>query len=86
MKFRPFFKEAIDGLNLAQGRGSVYTVNDTSYRYNKLTGTFQKPRGREYPIDRYFKILKQSIVPIIFSMLIGLLVLIFAQDLAGIFL
>src|SRR3989304_4508760 len=30
LKFRPFFKEAIDGLNLAQGRGSVYTVNDTS--------------------------------------------------------
>ena len=60
LKFRPFFKEAIDGLNLAQGRGSVYTVNDTSYRYNKLTGTFQKPRGREYPIDRYFRILKQN--------------------------
>jgi tetratricopeptide (TPR) repeat protein len=60
LKFRPFFKEAIDGLNLAQGRGAVYTVNDTSYRYNKLTGTFQKPKGREYPIDRYFRILKHN--------------------------
>ena len=60
LQFRPFFKEAIDGLNLAQGRGSVYTVNDTSYRYNKLTGTFQKRKGHEYPIDRYLKILKQN--------------------------
>ena len=60
LRFRPFFKEAIDGLNLAQGKGSVYTVNDTSYRYNKWTGTFQKKNGREYPIDRYFRMLKQN--------------------------
>lgn len=60
LKFRPFFKEAIDGLNLAQGKGSVYTVNDTSYRYNKLTGTFQKQKEREYPIDKYFKMLKRN--------------------------
>ncbi len=44
LTFRPFFKEAIDGLYLAQGKGSVYTVNDTSYRYNKLTGKFQRPK------------------------------------------
>jgi len=37
-------------------------------------------------VKNHFKILKQSIVPIIFSMLIGLLALIFAQDLARIFL
>lgn len=61
LQYRPFFKEAIDGLNLAQGRGSVYTVNDTSYRYNKLTGTFQKQKGREYPIDRYLRILKRNV-------------------------
>ena len=61
LQFRPFFKEAIDGLNLAQGKGSIYTVNDTSYYYNKLTGTFQKRSRREYPIDRYFKFLKKNI-------------------------
>ena len=37
-------------------------------------------------VKNHFKILKQSIVPIIFSMLIGILALIFAQDLASIFL
>ena len=60
LRFRPFFKEAIDGLNLAQGKGSVYTVNDTSYRFNKWTGTFQKKKGHEYPIDKYFRMLKQN--------------------------
>ena len=60
LKFRPFFKEAIDGLNIAKGNGSIYTVNDTSYRYNKVTGTFQKRKTREYPIDRYFRILKRN--------------------------
>jgi len=34
----------------------------------------------------HFKILKQSVIPIIFSMIIGLLVLIFAKELASIFL
>lgn len=58
LKFRPFFKEAIDGLNLAQGKGAVYIVNDTSYRYNKWIDSFRKTRGREYPIDRYFRILR----------------------------
>lgn len=60
LRFRPFFKEAIDGLYLAQGKGAVYTVNDTSYRYNKLTGSFQKQKGRQYPIDKYFRLLKQN--------------------------
>ena len=60
LTFRPFFKEAIDGLYLAQGKGSVYTVNDTSYRYNKLTGKFQGPKKTEYPIDRYFRLVKKN--------------------------
>lgn len=60
LRFRPFFKEAIDGLYLAQGKGAVYTVNDTSYRYNRSTGSFQKQKGRQYPIDRYFRVLKQN--------------------------
>jgi tetratricopeptide (TPR) repeat protein len=58
LHFRPFFKEAIDGLNLAQGKGSIYTVNDTSYRYNKFTGTLQKPGKQDSKIDRYFRMLK----------------------------
>ncbi len=60
LKYRPFFKEAIDGLYLAKGKGSVYTVNDTSYRYDKFTGTFQKRKVYEYPIDKHFRILKQN--------------------------
>lgn len=58
--FRPYFKEAIDGLNLAKGKGSIYTVNDTSYRFNKSTGKFQKPSTREYPIDRYYRLLRKN--------------------------
>lgn len=37
-------------------------------------------------VKNHFKILKQSFIPILFSMIIGLLALIFAQDLARIFL
>ena len=58
--FRPFFKEAIDGLYLAKGKGIVYTVNDTSYRYNRKWGTFQKLQVSQYPIDRYFRILSKN--------------------------
>jgi tetratricopeptide (TPR) repeat protein len=60
LKFRPFFKEAIDGLNLAEGKGSVYTVNDTSYRYDKFTGTFRGKKCQEYPIDKYIRILRKQ--------------------------
>lgn len=58
--FRPYFKEAIDGLNLAKGKGSIYTVNDTSYRFNKSTGKFQKSNAREYPIDKYYRLLRKN--------------------------
>lgn len=60
LKFRPFFKEAIDGLYLAKGKGAIYTVNDTSYRYNKKLGTFQSSKVSQYPIDRYFRILRKN--------------------------
>lgn len=60
LKFRPFFKEAIDGYHLAQGKSAIYTVNDTSSRYNKKTGTFQSKRIHVYAIDRYFRILQKE--------------------------
>ncbi|NWF90818.1 MAG: tetratricopeptide repeat protein [Ignavibacteriaceae bacterium] len=60
LNFRPYFKEAIDGLSLATGKGAVYTVNDTSYHFNKFSGKFQKRGMREYPIDRYFRLLKKN--------------------------
>lgn len=60
LQFRPFFKEAIDGLYLAQGKGSIYTVNDTSYQYHKYSGTFRKKGVQEYPIDKYFRLLRHN--------------------------
>ncbi len=52
---RPFFKEAMDGLDRAEGKGSIYTVNDTSHYYRKYSG-----KRRVYPIDRYYRILKRD--------------------------
>ncbi len=54
---KPFFKEAMDGLDQAKGNGYIYTVNDTSYRYGK------GPKGKkpqEYAIDKYYKMLKNK--------------------------
>lgn len=56
LKIRPFFKEALDGLDLVKGKGYNYTVNDTTKRYvYGLT-----PRAHEYTIDRLFRILKNN--------------------------
>ena len=56
LAIKPYFKEAMDGLDQAKGNGYIYTVNDTSYRYGKgLRGG--KP---EFPIDRYYRILKNK--------------------------
>lgn len=30
LELKPYFKEALDGLDLARGKGYVYTVNDTT--------------------------------------------------------
>ena len=57
LALKPYFKEAMNGLDLAKGNGYIYTVNDTSYRYGKT------PRGtkpREYAIDKYFRMLKKN--------------------------
>ncbi len=56
LAIKPYFKEAMDGLDQAKGNGYIYTVNDTSYRYGKgLRGG--KPG---FPIDRYYRILKNN--------------------------
>ena len=56
LAIKPYFKEAMDGLDQAKGNGYIYTVNDTSYRFsNKLQ------RGKpEFPIDRYYRVLKNK--------------------------
>jgi tetratricopeptide (TPR) repeat protein len=58
LEIRPFFKEAMDGLDQARGKGYIYTVNDTSQRF---TGRDFTPQKRaEYAIDRYYRILKNN--------------------------
>src|SRR5690606_38738306 len=57
LSFRPFFREAMDGLDQARGKGYIYTVNDTSARYN-----YGMPvaTGSEYAIDKYYRLLKKN--------------------------
>ena len=57
LAMKPFFKEAMDGLDQAQGKGYIYTINDTSYRYNAGRGPARKVF--EYPIDRDYRLLKK---------------------------
>ena len=57
LAIKPYFKEAMNGLDLAKGKGYIYTVIDTSYRYGKTSRT-TKPR--EYAIDKYFRMLKKN--------------------------
>lgn len=55
IEIRPFFKEALDGLDLARKKTDIYTIYDTTYRYR------DKPEApREYAIDRYYRILKNN--------------------------
>ncbi len=55
LELRPFFKEAMDGLERAKGKGFIYTVNDTSHHYYRYS-----TKGKVYPIDRYYRILKRD--------------------------
>lgn len=55
LELKPYFKEALDGLDLARGKGYIYTVNDTTKRFNYgITNQKQS----EYLIDKLFKELK----------------------------
>ena len=58
LALRPFFQEALDGLDLAKGNGYVYTINDTSVKYNAGRGPVRKVF--EYPIDRDYRLLKRT--------------------------
>lgn len=53
---RPFFKEAADGLDLAKGKGYVYTVNDTTSRFTYGLATAQ----HIYLIDRLYAGIKRN--------------------------
>ncbi|MFO7526934.1 MAG: tetratricopeptide repeat protein, partial [Ignavibacteriaceae bacterium] len=53
---RPFFKEALDGLDLTKGKGYVYTINDTTAKYQ-----YGLPLGStQYIIDKLFAKLKRN--------------------------
>ncbi|AFH49735.1 Tetratricopeptide TPR_2 protein [Ignavibacterium album JCM 16511] len=54
LQIRPFFKEALDGLDLVKGKKVLYTVNDTTYKFKN--GKIDKV----YLIDKYMKSLKRN--------------------------
>ena len=56
LEIRPFFKEAMDGLDLAKGKGYIYSINDTTIRYNYGIA----PEPKEYVIDKYYRLLKSN--------------------------
>ncbi len=58
LELRPYFKEALDGYDLVRGKGYIYTVNDTTSRFNY--GLPIKKKYKEYPIDKYYRILKSN--------------------------
>lgn len=60
LELRPYFKEAQDGLDQAKGKGYIYTINDTSSKYNYGMPTPSKIKAQEYPIDRYYRLLKSN--------------------------
>jgi tetratricopeptide (TPR) repeat protein len=58
LELRPYFKEAMDGYDLVRGKGYVYTVNDTTSKYNY--GLPSPRRYKQYPIDRFYWKLKKN--------------------------
>ncbi|MEO8232425.1 MAG: tetratricopeptide repeat protein, partial [Ignavibacteriota bacterium] len=56
LEIRPYFKEAMDGLDLARGKGYVYSVNDTTSRFNYGI----PPPAKEYEIDRLYRLIKNK--------------------------
>lgn len=56
LDIRPYFKEAMDGLDLAKGKGYIYSINDTTTKFN-----YGMPGGgKEYEIDRLNRLLKNN--------------------------
>jgi tetratricopeptide (TPR) repeat protein len=56
LEIRPFFKEALDGLDLVRGKGLIYQVNDTT----KRRAQDLVPKERIYAIDYYYRILRND--------------------------
>ncbi|QQS37410.1 MAG: tetratricopeptide repeat protein [Ignavibacteriales bacterium] len=54
LKFRPYFKEALDGLAQANGKGFTYLVNDTTKR------NYSTASNKGYAIDNYIRRLKNN--------------------------
>lgn len=55
LEIRPFFKEAMEGLEIAEGRPYIYTYYDTT-KVNKEEE--EKKKQQEYIIDKYYRLLK----------------------------
>ncbi len=56
LEIRPYFKEALDGLDIARGKGYIYSINDTTSRFNYgLSGS-----KSEYVIDKYYRLIKRN--------------------------
>ena len=55
LEIRPYFKEAMDGLDLAKGKGYIYSINDTTSRFNYG----MQPAAKQYEIDRLYLVLKK---------------------------
>jgi Flp pilus assembly protein TadD len=60
LAIKPYFQEAMDGLDMAKGKGYIYTINDTSYRYSSKQGMIPKKAPFEYAIDKYYRLLKKN--------------------------
>ena len=58
LEIRTYFKEAINGYDMVRGKWYVYTVNDTTTRYNY--GLPVRQKYEPFPIDKYFKILRKN--------------------------
>ncbi len=58
LAIKPFFKEAMDGLDEAKGKGYIFTVNDTSVKHFNYGMPPVRP-AFVYPIDKYYSILKR---------------------------
>ncbi|MBK7629785.1 MAG: tetratricopeptide repeat protein [Ignavibacteriales bacterium] len=56
LEIRPYFKEAMDGLDLARGKGYIYSINDTTSRFNYGL----VPTAKEYEIDRLYRVIKKN--------------------------
>jgi len=59
LAIRPYFKEALDGLDRAKGHPYIYSINDTSVKYRNGQIVIKRPKRFVYPIDRDYRILKR---------------------------